>query len=206
MALMDIDSELGDEGVRESELRQGIHGNGKLANANQADAELRNGDETAGKLTDRNDAPGWHRDTVGPVFEGNVQHREPQECGFGLVFKTPAVPFGFPGEWRPAIGTRHCLFGDLVSAFPARFHILGAAHLSLRSTAFSPSELSKPALCSLRARSNCRAPIFAFFSSFRFSGISSKFAITLSNSGTTALGMRSEERRVGKECRSRSAP
>jgi hypothetical protein len=74
---MDVDSDLGDEGVRESELRQGIHGNGELANANQADAELRNGDEPAGKLTNRNDAPGRHRDTVRPVFEGNVHHREP---------------------------------------------------------------------------------------------------------------------------------
>ena len=48
MSLMDIDSELGDEGVRESELRQGIHRNRKLADADQADAELRNGDEPAG--------------------------------------------------------------------------------------------------------------------------------------------------------------
>ena len=51
---MNMNSNLGHERMRESELRQGIHCNGELANANKADAELGNGDETTGKLTNRN--------------------------------------------------------------------------------------------------------------------------------------------------------
>ena len=123
---MDIDSKLRHERIRDRELRQGVHRNGKLADADKAEAELGDGDDPAGKLTNRNDAPGRHRDTVGSVFKGNVHNREPQECGFGFVFKTPAVPFGFRGEWRSATGTRHCLFRNLVPAFPARFHIVRA--------------------------------------------------------------------------------
>ncbi len=38
MALMDMNSDLSDEGVREGDLRQGIKCNGKLADAHQADA------------------------------------------------------------------------------------------------------------------------------------------------------------------------
>ena len=126
MALTDIDSKLSDERVCERELRQGIHGNGELADTNKTDAELRNGDDTTGKLANRNNTLGRHRDSVGSVFEGNVQQREPQECSCGFVFKSPSVPFLFRGEWRPTTGTRHRLFRNLVSAFPARFHNFGA--------------------------------------------------------------------------------
>jgi hypothetical protein len=125
MALMDIDSELGDEGISESELRQGVHGNSELANADKPDAELRDGNQTAGKLTNGNDASGRDRHTVGSVFEGNVEHRKPEKRGFGFVFKAPSIPFVFGGEWSPATGTRHGLFRDLVLAFPARLHDVG---------------------------------------------------------------------------------
>ena len=122
MAFMDIDSKLSDERIRESELRQGIHGNRKLADANETDAELRNGDHPAGELANRNNAPGRHRDTVWPVLEGNVQQGQPQQRGLGFVFKTPSIPLVFRRERSAATGTGRRLLGNLVLAFPARFH------------------------------------------------------------------------------------
>jgi hypothetical protein len=73
VALVNIDSDLGNEGVRERKLCHSIPRNGELADADDTDAELRHGDDAAGKLTDCNHALGWHGHAVRVVFEGNVQ-------------------------------------------------------------------------------------------------------------------------------------
>jgi hypothetical protein len=125
MTLMDVNSELGDERISESALGQGVHGDGKLANADKADPELRDRDQTEGKLTDGNNASGRHRHTVGSVFERDVEHRKPQETRLGFVFETPPIPFVLGRKRGPATGTGRCLLRNLMLAFPARFHAKG---------------------------------------------------------------------------------
>lgn len=89
---MNIDSNLSDEGICESKLCKSIRCNRKLTDADKTDAELRNRNDAAGKLTDGDNSPGWHRNTVRPVLEGNVQQRETQDRGLGFVFKSPSIP------------------------------------------------------------------------------------------------------------------
>ena len=75
---------------------------------------------------------------------------------------------------------------------PAKVSILGPdrhAQSRARDTAMKPFALSSPASRSFVANARCRSPNFAFFRSLARSGINSRFAITLSSSGTTARGM-----------------
>ena len=122
MALVQVDADLGDEGVGERGLCQGQARDSKLADADQTNAELGNRDETAGKLANGYNALGRDRDPVGSVLEGDVEHRQPQEGGLGLVLKASAIPALFGGERGPANRTGRGLFRDLVFTFSTRLH------------------------------------------------------------------------------------
>src|SRR6266536_3259150 len=65
--LVEVQPELGDEGIAHRELREGEHGRGELAEADDADPELRDGDDPASELADGHDAPGHDGSAVGPV-------------------------------------------------------------------------------------------------------------------------------------------
>jgi len=129
MAGVNIDSDLSNERICESELGQSIDGDSELANADKADAELENSNNPTGKRTNRNKPPGRHGDAIRPVFEGDVQQREPQDGGLGLVFEAPSVPFLLCGERGPTIGTSRGLLRNLVLAFSTRLHVIAAARL-----------------------------------------------------------------------------
>ena len=134
VSLVNVNPELGDQGVGRSKLRQREDRHGELTDAYQADAELRQGEHAAGELPYRNDPPGGDRNAVCPVLERDMQERHAQQRSPGLVFKTPPVPLLLCGKRRSTLRTRRGLFGHLVPAFTTRFHSLPFCHASTMGT------------------------------------------------------------------------
>jgi hypothetical protein len=72
MTLRDINPNLGNQRVRERELRDRERGDRELADAQEPDPELRNTDDSARKLADRDDAAGNDWSAIGAKPERDV--------------------------------------------------------------------------------------------------------------------------------------
>jgi hypothetical protein len=122
LALVNIQPKLRDQRPADTELGDGEHRYGELAQAEQADAELRYIENAGAELADGDHASGRHRHPVRAVLERDVQQRQAEQFGFLFVFVAPAIPLFLCGVWRTAAGADNRLLTDRVAAFSARFH------------------------------------------------------------------------------------
>jgi hypothetical protein len=122
MAFMNVTPHLGDQGVCDSELREGEARSRKLTDAYETGTELGQREDAAGKLADGDYASSRNGDAVGAVFEGDVQERQTPKGCLRFVLEPPPVPL-LPREvGRFAIRTGGRLFGYFMPAYSTGFH------------------------------------------------------------------------------------
>lgn len=118
-ALMDENPELGDEGVGECDLGEGIPGDGDLTDADEADADLRDVDDADSELSDGDEPNRRDRRAVESPPEGDVDEGQSQHLDLGFVLESPAVQALVRRMGHAAHRTGMRKFTDVLSAFPA---------------------------------------------------------------------------------------
>lgn len=104
MALMDVEANLGNQGVCRGYLRQGIYGDGKLADADQADAELRDRHQSAGELTNRNDTRAGTGTRLGRYLKETWSKGRPRNVVWDLYSNPYPSHLSFAGKGAPHFG------------------------------------------------------------------------------------------------------
>lgn len=102
-------------------MGKSVSGDGELTHTEDADSKLRDGNHAKSKLAYGDESLGWNRTAVRSILEADMQKRQSQDRGLGLVFETPSIPLLARRIGRTATRAEDCLLGDITSAFAARF-------------------------------------------------------------------------------------
>lgn len=102
-------------------MGKSVSGDGELTHTEDADSKLRDGNHAKSKLAYGDESLGWNRTAVRSILEADMQKRQSQDRGLGLVFETPSIPLLARRKGRTATRAEDCLLGDITSTFAARF-------------------------------------------------------------------------------------